>query len=122
MSQEPRGNLHPIRNLGKKEGTGSSQGGTSRAFEFSHPQSFSSQNSTFSLHSRTIANHTQHSQKNPPKSITMAKTKKSGDTLASRLALVMKSGKGEFLHPSPKIVRIDNININLQLPWVPSPP
>lgn len=52
----------------------------------------------------------------------MAKTKKSGDTLASRLALVMKSGKGEFLHPSPKIVRIDNININLQLPWVPSPP
>jgi hypothetical protein len=31
----------------------------------------------------------------------MAKTKKSGDTLASRLALVMKSGKGEFPRSQP---------------------
>ncbi|KAF3396297.1 60S ribosomal protein L30-1 [Penicillium rolfsii] len=61
--------------------------------EFSHPQSFSLQQFCFFLHSRTTANHTQHSPKKPSKSITMAKTKKSGDTLASRLALVMKSGK-----------------------------
>lgn len=47
---------------------------------------------------------TPNTPKNPPKSITMAKTKKSGDTLASRLALVMKSGKGEFFDPSPRIV------------------
>lgn len=61
-------------------------------------------------------------KKKNPKSITMAKTKKSGDTLASRLALVMKSGKGEFLDPSPKNGLNIELTYNLQLPWVPSPP
>lgn len=34
----------------------------------------------------------------------MAKTKKSGDTISSRLALVMKSGKGKF-GPYPNLFK-----------------
>ena len=48
--------------------------------------------------SSSVANHpTKLLTSQPPKIFKMVKTKKSGDTLSSRLALVMKSGKGTQL-------------------------
>ena len=93
MSQEPR-----VPNVGPSHFQSSNQilGGESlcaiRNFKIQNQNSFPLLLHTLSTHHPTTPTH--------PPLFKMVKNKKAGETISSRLALVMKSGKGEFFRES----------------------